>query len=69
MTPIDFLLWASPVLIPLVGGLIGTGLEALGAKLKIAALVGIGQRVESLLIDLPKLIRGSRLTAAESTKK
>jgi hypothetical protein len=57
------LLWALPVLIPLVGGLIGTALEALGAKYKIRALEGIGQRVEALFADLPKLIGGSRFTA------
>jgi hypothetical protein len=57
-------LWASPVLVPLVGGLVGTGLEALGAKYKIKALEGIGQRVEALFADIPKLLRGSRLSAA-----
>jgi hypothetical protein len=61
MTIQDFLLWASPVLVPLAGGLLGTALEKLGTHYKIAALVGIGQRVEALFADIPKLIRGSRI--------
>lgn len=67
MTIQDFILWASPVLVPLVGGLVGTGLETLGTKLKIASLVGIGQRVEALFADVPKMIRGSRATAMLKT--
>lgn len=66
MTIQEFLLWASPVLVPLVGGLVGTGLEKLGTKFQIAALVGIGQRVEALFADVPKLIRGSRATKLQA---
>lgn len=64
----EILIWASPILIPLVAGLIGTALEALGAKYGIKSLEGIGQRVEALFADIPKLIRGSRLTAEKQDK-
>lgn len=56
-----------PILIPVLGGLLGTLLEALGTRFKIPALVAIGQRTEGLLTDLPKVIRGSRKTAEEKT--
>ena len=53
------------VLIPLVGGLLGTWLEAIGTRYNRPTLVAIGQRIEGLLADLPKLIRGSRKTAED----
>lgn len=45
-------------------GLIGTGLEALGEWKKLPKLVAFGQRLESISTDIPKFIRGSRLTNA-----
>lgn len=41
-------------------GAFGTALEHVGEVLKIHALVAIGQRLEAIFGDIPKLIRGSR---------
>jgi len=41
-----------PVWLPLLVGLIGTGLEATGHPVAMA----IGQRLEAISIDLPKLL-------------
>lgn len=41
-------------------GAFGTALEHMGEVLKIQALVAIGQRLEAIFGDIPKLIRGSR---------
>lgn len=57
-----------PFLIPVLGGLLGTLLEAAGARFKIPALVALGQRIEGILVDLPKAIRGSRKTAEENAE-
>ena len=43
-------------------GSLGSALEALGERLQSAPLVAIGQRLEAFGTDVPKLIRGSRLT-------
>ena len=44
-------------------GAFGTALEHAGEVLKLSALVKIGQRLEAIFADLPKLIRGSRYSA------
>lgn len=41
-------------------GLLGSALEAFGEKFQKPKLVAVGQRLESVSVDLPKLIRGSR---------
>jgi hypothetical protein len=41
-----------PIWLPLVIGLIGTGLEATGKPV----LVAIGKRLEAISIDFPKLL-------------
>lgn len=46
-------------------GAVGSLLEAAGGALKRPGLVAFGQRLEALGVDLPKLVRGSRLTAAQ----
>lgn len=63
----QLLVYLSPFLLPLLGGLFATLLEAVGERYKIPALVAFSQRVEGLLVDLPKVIRGSRKTAEEKT--
>lgn len=54
-----------------LAGPLGSLLEAAGNALKVSALVTIGQRLESVSVDLPKLWRGSRYTStvAEMAKK
>lgn len=41
-------------------GLLGSALESFGEKFGKPKLVALGQRLESLSVDVPKLIRGSR---------
>lgn len=41
-----------PIWLPILVGIIGTGLEATGKPV----LVAIGQRLEAVSIDLPKLL-------------
>lgn len=43
-------------------GLLGSALESFGEKFSMPKLVAVGQRLESLSVDVPKLIRGSRFT-------
>jgi hypothetical protein len=62
--PKELLTYLTPFAIPIAGGLIGTLLEALGERWKLPKLVAIGQRVEAILFDAPKAIRGSRMTRA-----
>ena len=57
------------VIVPLVGGLLGTTLEAIGEKTGRPWLVALGQRIEAALADVPKLMRGSRKTAEEKAEK
>jgi hypothetical protein len=44
-------------------GPFGSLLEGIGTAAKLSWLVAIGQRLEALGVDLPKMIRGSRATA------
>lgn len=44
-------------------GPLGSLLEFAGTAFKFSPLVALGQRLEALGADLPKLIRGSRATA------
>jgi len=44
-------------------GPLGSLIELVGTSFKVSALVALGQRLEALGADLPKLIRGSRATA------
>lgn len=41
-----------PIWLPILVGLIGTGLEATGSPVAVA----IGQKLEAISIDLPKLL-------------
>lgn len=66
--PKELATYLLPFLIPVLGGLLGTLIEALGERWKIPALVALGQRIESILLDAPKMIRGSRKTAADKTE-
>ena len=50
--------------IAVAAGLFGTALEKIGEAAKKPWLVAIGQRLEALSIDVPKLLRGSRFTSA-----
>lgn len=40
-------------------GAIGTGIEAIGTAVAKPALVAIGQRLEAIFIDGPKLLKGT----------
>lgn len=50
-------------------GLLGSVLEAIGEATKRSWLVAFAQRLEAASIDLPKLLRGSRATAAAKAAK
>lgn len=56
---IQFLVENAPMIWFAVG-LLGSALESFGEKFGKPKLVAIGQRLESVSVDLPKLIRGSR---------
>lgn len=44
-------------------GAFGTALESLGVRFGIRWLESLGQRIEAIFGDVPKMIRGSRATA------
>ena len=50
-------------------GLVGSALEAVGEYKKWPKLIAFAQRLEAASIDLPKLLRGSRATAAANAEK
>lgn len=50
-------------LVAVAAGPVGSLLEGIGTALKLSWLVAIGQRLEALGMDLPKMLRGSRATA------
>lgn len=43
-------------------GAFGTGLEAVGARFGVRWLESLGQRIEAIFGDVPKMLRGSRAT-------
>ena len=65
MSKAELTAYLLPLLLPLAGGIAASLLEALGTRFKIPALVAFSQRAEGLFVDLPKVWRGSRKTAAD----
>lgn len=58
--------YVTALAIAVIGGLCGTLLETVGKYAKSPLLVALGQRIEGALTDVPKLLRGSRMTRLEN---
>ncbi len=55
--------------ISLAIGPLGSTIEAIGEATKSPKLIALGQRLEAIGADVPKLLRGSRKTAADNAPK